>query len=211
MKKPGIGKRAGGFTLVELMVVIVIILVLAGLVFGFAKSAILKSRMSANINNVRSIGVMVEGYTQDHAGILPTWRDDSQNRYWWGLLVKDPDNESELGKFKSPNDKDFDVKRIDSTVSYGWNARIVGRYAEAAGDDGAKRKASFKQPSEILVLSDTRKGAMGLVDENTLPDTERYDGKAAGLFLDGSGRALEIETDFRRDSKWFKTEEERNL
>ena len=209
MKKPGIGKRAGGFTLVELMVVIVIILVLAGLVFGFAKSAITKSRMAANLNNVRSIGVMVEGYTLENAGILPTWRDDSQDLYWWGLLVEDPKNESLLGKFKSPNDRDFDIKRVESTCSYGWNARIVGRYSNGQGEDGPKRKVGFKYPGETLVLADTSKGAMGLLDETHLPDEERYNGKAAGLMLDGSAREMNIEVDFRRDSVWFKTEEER--
>jgi prepilin-type N-terminal cleavage/methylation domain-containing protein len=209
MKKPGIGKQARGFTLVELMVAIVIIAALAGLVFGIAKSTLMKSRMSANLTNVRSLGVEVQGYAQDNAGILPTWRDDSQDLYWWGMLVKDPKNESLLGKFKSPSDKEFDVNKIESTISYGWNARVVGRSADSAGDDGPKRLASFKQPAEILVLADTRKGAMGLIDEGALPDPDRYDGKAAGLMLDGSARTLTLENDFGANSKWFKTEEER--
>ena len=51
---------------------------------------------------------------------------------------------------------------------------------------------------------------MGLLDETHLPDEERYGGKAAGLMLDGSSRQMIIETDFRRDSIWFKTDEERN-
>ena len=209
MKKPGIGKQAGGFTLVELMVAIVIIAVLAGLVFGIAKSTLMKSRMATNLSNVRSLGVEIRGYADDNAGILPVWRDEGQGLYWWGMLVNDPKNESQLTKFKSPNDKEFDVNKIESTVSYGWNASVVGRSADSAGDDGPKRLASFKNPTEILVLADTRTGAMGLLDENSLPDPKRYDGKAAGLMLDGSSRTLTMESDFDGNSKWFKTEEER--
>jgi hypothetical protein len=192
------------------MVAIVIIAALAGLVFGIAKSTLMKSRLSANITSVRNIGVLVQGYAQDNAGVLPTWRDDSQNLYWWGLLIKDPDNESEVMKFKSPADKNFDPKKPESTVSYGWNASVVGRYSDSEGDDGPKRMASFRQPSEILVLADTKTGAMGLLDDSALPDPERYGGKCAALMLDGSGRTLEIESEFRRgSSKWFMTEEER--
>lgn len=209
MKKPGIRTRSGGFTLVELMVAIVIIAVLAGLVFGIAKSTLQKSRMAANLTTVRSLGVEVLGYAQDNAGILPTWRDDSQDLYWWGLLVKDVRNESQLTKFKSPGDKDFDVNKVESTISYGWNAKIMGRNSEGTGSDGPQRLASFKSPSENLVLADTRKGSMGLLDENSPPDPNRYGGKAAGLMLDGSARTLTLEDDFGPNSKWFKTEEER--
>jgi len=210
MKKPGIGKRAGGFTLVELMVVIVIIAVLAGLVFGIAKSTLMKSRLAANLTSVRNIGALVQGYAQDNAGILPTWLDESQNRYWWGLLIKDPDNESEVTRFKSPGDKGFDPKKPESTMSYGWNASVVGRYADGEGDDGPKRMSSFRQPSEVLVIADTKTGAMGLLDQSALPDPDRYGGKCAALMLDGSGRTLEIESEFSRgSSKWFMTEDER--
>lgn len=209
MKKPGIGKKAGGFTLVELMVAIVIIAVLAGLVFGIAKSTLMKSRMAANLTQVRSLGAEIRAYADDNAGTLPVWRDDSQGVYWWGMLVSDPKNESLLGKFKSPGDKDFDVEKIDSTVSYGWNVNVVGRSSDAVGDDGPKRLSHFKQHGEILVLADTRKGAMGKIDEGSLPDEKRYDGKAAGLMLDGSARTLTMELDFNGNSKWFKTEEQR--
>lgn len=211
MKKPGIGKQAGGFTLVELMVAIVIIAVLAGLVFGIAKSALGKSRMAANLTQVRNLGVLIRGYADDNAGILPVYKDESQDLYWWGVLVKDPKNEDQVTIFKSPNDKNFDAKKIESTISYGWNAKIMGRSESAVGDEGPKRLASFKDPSQILVLADgPKKGNMGLLDEAALPDPERYDGKAAGLMLDGSARTLNLESDFQAGSKWFKTEEERN-
>lgn len=209
MKKPGIAKRAGGFTLVELMVAIVIIAVLAGLVFGLAKSALAKSRLTSSVQKARDLGVRVEGYTQDNAGILPVWRDSSQDLYWWGMLVKDPKNESEVQIFKSPGDGDFDAKKIESTVSYGWNARVVGRNEDDSGGEGPKRKVIFKNPSAILVLADTKSGNMGLLDQNALPDPKRYNGKAAGVMLDGSGITLDVETAFKGDSKYFWTEEER--
>ena len=208
MKKPGIAKRAGGFTLVELMVAIVIVAVLAGLVFGLAKSALGKSRLTASVQRARDLGVRVEGYTQDNAGILPVWRDSSQDLYWWDMLVKDPKNESELEIFKSPGDSDFNVKKIESTVSYGWNARVVGR-SEEAGEEGPKRKVIFKNPSKILVLADTKTGNMGLLSDTALPDPKRYNGKAAGVMLDGSGITLDVETAFKGDSPYFWTEEER--
>jgi prepilin-type N-terminal cleavage/methylation domain-containing protein len=208
MKKPGIAKRSGGFTLVELMVAIVIVAVLAGLVFGLAKSALGKSRLTASVQRARDLGVRVEGYTQDNAGILPVWRDSSQDLYWWGMLVKDPKNESELEIFKSPGDSDFNAKKIESTVSYGWNARVVGR-SEENGEDGPKRKVIFKNPSQILVLADTKTGNMGLLSDTALPDPKRYNGKAAGVMLDGSGITLDVETAFKGDSKYFWTEEER--
>lgn len=209
MKKPGFAKRAGGFTLVELMVAIVIVAVLAGLVFGLAKSALGKSRLTASLQKARDLSVRVEGYTQDNAGILPVWRDSSQDLYWWGMLVKDPRDESQVQIFKSPGDSDFDAKKIESTVSYGWNARVVGRNEDDSGGEGPKRKVTFKNPSAILVLADTKTGNMGLIDENALPDPKRYNGKAAGVMLDGSGVTLDVETAFKGDSKYFWTEEER--
>jgi prepilin-type N-terminal cleavage/methylation domain-containing protein len=208
MKKPGITQRAGGFTLVELMVAIVIVAVLAGLVFGLAKSALGKSRLTASVQRARDLGVRVEGYTQDNAGILPVWRDSSVDLYWWGMLVTDPENDSQLEIFKSPGDKDFDVKKIESTVSYGWNAGVVGR-SEENGPEGPKRKVIFKNPSQTLVLADTKTGNMGLLDSTALPDPDRYNGKAAGVMLDGSGITLDVETAFKGDSKYFWTEEER--
>jgi hypothetical protein len=42
-----------------------------------------------------------------------------------------------------------------------------------------------------------------------LPDPKRYNGKAAGVMLDGSGVTLDVETAFKGDSKYFWTEEER--
>ncbi|MCW1923826.1 type II secretion system GspH family protein [Luteolibacter arcticus] len=211
MKKPKFGKRAGGFTLVELMVCIVIVIALAAMVFALTKNAMAKSRLAASSTRVRDLGVRVQAYTQDNAGQLPVWKDSSQDLYWWGMLVKDPRNESELEIFHSPGHDEFSPAPSNPNLSYGWNARVVGRTESAEGDDGPKRMANFKEPARILVLADgPAKNGNAILDDSSLPDPERYNGKAAGLLLDGSARQLEIERDFKGgQSVWLMTEEER--
>ena len=210
MKKPRIGTRTKGFTLVELLVVIVIIGALAGMVFAMTKGALAKSRLSGSINKVRDLGVRIQAYTQDNAGQLPVWKDNSQNLYWWGMLVSDPLDKSKLEIFKSPGDKYFNIDKVEATISYGWNARVCGRSESAEGGEGPKRMVNFRDPSRILVLADgPRQNGFGLLDQNKLPDPDRYNGKVAGLMLDGSGKQLTVESDFKQNSFWFQTEEER--
>lgn len=212
MKKPKFGKKAGGFTLVELMVCIVIVIALAAMVFGLTRNAMAKSKLAASTSVVRNLGVLIQDYSQDNAGQLPVWKDSSQDLYWWGMLVKDPKNESELERFHSPGHDEFDAKSSTPNLSYGWNAHVMGRSETAEGDEGPRRMANFKEPGRILVLADgPKRNNEALLDQNNLPDIERYNGKAAALLLDGSARGLDIEAEFKNGpSQWLMTEEERD-
>ena len=134
------------------MVCIVIVICLAATVFALTRSAMAKSRLAASSTRVRDLGVRIQAYTQDNAGQLPVWKDSSQDLYWWGMLVTDPRKESELEIFRSPGHHEFDGKSATPNLSYGWNARVVGRSESAEGDDGPKRLAHFKEPARILVL-----------------------------------------------------------
>jgi len=210
MKNPKIGKRAGGFTLVELMVTIAIIVALAGLVFSLARGAQAKSRLAASVNKVRDLGVRIQAYTQDNSGQLPVWKDQSQDLYWWGMLVVDPRNPNQLEIFRSPGHKEFSSNISAPNLSYGWNARVVGRYETAEGDEGPKRMVNFREPSRIMVLADgASTGGNALIDQTILPDPERYAGKAAALMLDGTARAMDVASDLQAGSIWFMTEDER--
>jgi prepilin-type N-terminal cleavage/methylation domain-containing protein len=60
-----------GFTLTELLVVLAVIGTLAGIGIPLARSFIARSREAACLNNLRSLGVGLESYLQDHNGILP--------------------------------------------------------------------------------------------------------------------------------------------
>ncbi|MEK7953929.1 type II secretion system protein [Luteolibacter soli] len=216
MKKPTFGKRAKGFTLVELMVCIVIVICLAAMVFALTRNAMAKSKMTASSTKVRDLGVRVQAYTQDNAGQLPVWKDSGQDLFWWGQLMKDPRNESEYEMFHSPGHDEFKPGPSNPNLSYGWNAHVVGRTEAVEGgggadSDGPKRLANFKEPARILVLADgPKKNPEAIIDSNSTPDKDRYNGKAAGLLLDGSARALDVDKEFKGgQSVWLMTEDER--
>ena len=61
-----------GFTLVELLVVIVIIVILAGLGAGGYRKAINSARMTGTVNNLASLVTATHNWGTDHGGKLPS-------------------------------------------------------------------------------------------------------------------------------------------
>ncbi|MCX7993570.1 MAG: DUF1559 domain-containing protein [Fimbriimonadales bacterium] len=56
----------GGWTLIEVLVVVVIILVLAGLIYAVGAYAIDRSRQTQCVSNLRQIGIALLQYMEDH-------------------------------------------------------------------------------------------------------------------------------------------------
>jgi prepilin-type N-terminal cleavage/methylation domain-containing protein/prepilin-type processing-associated H-X9-DG protein len=63
--------KRSGFTLVEMLVVIAIIAVLAGIGYPVTQSFIGKSREAACLDKLRALGVGLQQYLQDHGDKMP--------------------------------------------------------------------------------------------------------------------------------------------
>jgi len=77
------GQQAGGFTLVELLVVISVIAILAALLLPALSKGKKKSLQADCVSNQRQIGVALALYTSDNADVLPQLAD------WNGLGGQD--------------------------------------------------------------------------------------------------------------------------
>jgi prepilin-type N-terminal cleavage/methylation domain-containing protein/prepilin-type processing-associated H-X9-DG protein len=114
-----------GFTLIELLVVLTVIAVLAGIGIPLARSALAKSREASCMNQLRSLGVALESYMQDHGQKLPelvTGRASKTEDVPVLETVLLPYLESPAA-FKCPQDtKEFEK----SGSSYMWNSTQNG-------------------------------------------------------------------------------------
>ncbi len=72
-----------GFTLVELLVTITIIVVLAGIAFSSAKSIRLNASKVADMRNLRSLSTAAMAAGSDNAGRLPTIHPANQSAPYW--------------------------------------------------------------------------------------------------------------------------------
>jgi prepilin-type N-terminal cleavage/methylation domain-containing protein/prepilin-type processing-associated H-X9-DG protein len=63
--------RHRGFTLTEILVVLAIIGILAGIGYPVSRSFIAKSREATCLGNLRSLGVALQSHLQEHNDIMP--------------------------------------------------------------------------------------------------------------------------------------------
>jgi prepilin-type N-terminal cleavage/methylation domain-containing protein/prepilin-type processing-associated H-X9-DG protein len=129
------GNQRPGFTLVELLVVLVILGVLAGLllpVLGRAREA---GRATACMGHLRQIGLALQMYVDQNNQRLPVMRDrpPDTNSLPPGPRLPGPDEvlAAEVGDvrvFRCPSDHAQLFEKTGS--SYGWNSLLNGQRAD---------------------------------------------------------------------------------
>lgn len=78
-------KTASGFTIVELLVVIAVIAVLAGLLFPAIQSVRETGRRTECLNHCRQIGMALQGYQVSYRSLPPGWISETPvDRPGWG-------------------------------------------------------------------------------------------------------------------------------
>ncbi|MGC4016257.1 MAG: type II secretion system protein [Luteolibacter sp.] len=120
--------KSRGFTLVELLVTITIIIVLASLSVPLVRRGIAKSRQAACMGKLRNIGVALESYLQDHNRKMPELAAARSSKDEEVKVL-----ETELEPYLPAKDSfqcPADAKEFKKTgSSYIWNSSVNGQLA----------------------------------------------------------------------------------
>lgn len=212
-----------GFTLVELLVVVVIVATLASLTFTVVRSSMAKARAVQCMAKLRTLGVAVQLYTQDNQGQLPrSFHSAGAHREpGWAVSIAPylGISESQINDqwpevfnefYRSPVDKTTDPY----TYSYAMNVHFE---MDPDGDDyeGSPttwhRLSNVPKPEATILLGQTRPVRFGdhlmchqwssvQAAKNAL-NHDVHNGKANYLFLDGHVKTLRVEETFDPSKK----------
>jgi len=141
MKKPG-------FTLTELLIVVVIIAVLAGIGIPVGSSMIARSREAACLTQLRGMGVGLQGYLQDHGQKMPELAIGRSSKADESPVLETVLLEYVDGPnvFKCPQDR---VEFDKSGSSYMWNTTQNGLHVSKLSFFGIRDR-----PDKIPLISD---------------------------------------------------------
>lgn len=110
-------KRQKGFTLIEMLAVVIILVIVAAIAFVVVNNQIEKSRVNTDAANARTIADAVQRYILDHGGLDESASgdvDDDNGLITGGYLAKPPADPWGKGRFYKveKNGKDVTIKAI---------------------------------------------------------------------------------------------------
>jgi len=191
-----------GFTLVELLVVIVIV----GILIALVMPSITKARDSAQsvkcMSNLRQIWVMTETYCTDNGNILPpSYGWTSGGSVWLeylvaqvkGISIYDARDAIARGEVPShcpivlPSDKDITLKSPSGAsywINYGVNFNNLGQFQTTNGLPNFSRlKVSL--PSKCIYLADAPGALLNPYGPPAWQAAARHHGRSNVLWMDG--------------------------
>ncbi len=190
-------RKTRGFTLIEVLIVVAVVVALAAIGLSLFKSSKQKANQSAALHKMKSLGAAFATYTVDRNGLLPfedaAGTDDWTNaarpenqEAWYNALPKLMGALS-VGELGATNPAGFYHESYPLYIpgaSYPGPNKRLGTPAFAVGmnsrlqrkdDDGIKKQGRFEQilePSKTVVLLER-----GLPnDKKTIPAQRGYDG-----------------------------------
>jgi prepilin-type processing-associated H-X9-DG protein/prepilin-type N-terminal cleavage/methylation domain-containing protein len=204
-----VGRRTQGFTLVELLIVVMIIGVLVGLLVPATVGALQRATTLECANNLRQMALAIRLYAADHDDRFPPsscaaagaaredwWLNALQRYTETDLLYRcpgDPVPESEFLDWENPPDES-DWLRY-RWASYCMNGRM---------DKATPHQTAVRSPSRTILVCEAAPTATGsdhvhpelwlsAQDVRNAVDHSRHGGRSNFLFVDGHVETLSIE------------------
>jgi prepilin-type N-terminal cleavage/methylation domain-containing protein/prepilin-type processing-associated H-X9-DG protein len=157
-RPPRLRRHPAGFTIVELLVVIVVIGLMASLLLPAIMAARAASQRTVCLNNLREIGLSTQIYVTTHDCYPPVWTGYTQ---WWVDRIQ-PDLKT-YAVFRCPTDQDKVAPRPDIPgliLSYGMNSSKFADWAhcfwpEGGDPENAVKSYNVLHPNRIILFADS--------------------------------------------------------
>lgn len=218
MIRVGTAPRRGGFTLVELLVVIGIIAVLMAILFPAFRRAREHSARIKCMSNLRQIGLGFQMYLSENKGVYPPHKwDEAGTRTWLDDILP---YVSTKQISRCPNITDVEGDRgvrwtwgfNAHKVGYGYNAFFLGHYSHPNGATWGTyipasnwwRQTKVKNTSRCILVADTNPKPDGFWSSTLWwpfinatgegVNGNRHRGYGCITFCDGHAEALDVKT-----------------
>lgn len=182
-------RRDRGFTLTEVLIVIVITVVLAAVALTVTRRAMSSARSAKCIGNLRDIAAAALSYSAENNGCLPplcqldygsAWSPAAANR-WWPSFLADSDSPSKqlvYETWRCPEARDEDFQVVSNHVVYSSYTALkpVITFVTAENPQGGMRLSQIRNPQKVWMFGDGGRpvGAAGSNRYLTVAAIERY-------------------------------------